>query len=73
LREVVFESLLSLRIMIETDNVDLSQFFAIRFAQIDCELDFPGYYVQTVPGDKDLFRLVKISSLIYKERRSEFY
>jgi hypothetical protein len=60
LRQVVFESALSLRRMMETSKVALSESHEIRFVECDCALDFPGYSVQTVHGANDVFRLVKI-------------
>jgi hypothetical protein len=57
---VIFESALSLRMMIETDKVDLGGNFCIRFAKRDCALDFPGYSLQTVEGLDNLFHLVKM-------------
>jgi hypothetical protein len=59
LRRVIFESALSLRMMIETDKVDLSQGFGIKFVESDCPLDFPGYSVQAIPDVSDCVRLVK--------------
>jgi hypothetical protein len=61
LRQVVFESALSLRMMIETDKVDLSEGFEIKFIDYDCALDFPGYSVEPVSGVDDLVHLVEIS------------
>jgi hypothetical protein len=62
LHEVTFESALSLRKMIESDKVDLSSYFEVKFIERDCALDFPGYSVESVrTGANDLFRLVKIS------------
>jgi hypothetical protein len=63
LREVLFESALSLRVMIETGNIDLSDSFEIKLIDCDCFLDFPGYSVETVhdANANDLVRLVKIS------------
>jgi hypothetical protein len=43
LRQVVFESALSLRRMIETGKVDLSGGFEITFVDYDCSMDLPGY------------------------------
>jgi hypothetical protein len=62
LRQVIFESALSLRIMIETGKVHLIQDFEIKFVEHDCGLDFRGYSVQPVPGANDIFRLVTIGS-----------
>jgi hypothetical protein len=46
--------------MIETDNADLSVDFEIKFVECDCDLDFPGYSVQTVQDSDDVIRLVKV-------------
>jgi hypothetical protein len=62
LRQVAFESALSLRIMIETSKIDLSNDFDIKFVECDCELNFPGYSVETVDGGNGAIRLVKTSS-----------
>jgi hypothetical protein len=59
LREVIFESALSLRVMIETDKVELNQSFYIKFIERDCKLVFRGYSVETVSGANDLFRITK--------------
>jgi hypothetical protein len=45
--------------MIEDDQVDLSEGFAIKFVECDCGLDFPGDSLETVPSIKDCFRLKK--------------
>jgi hypothetical protein len=58
LRHVIFESALSLRKMIETDNVDLREGFEIKFAEYDCSSNLPGYSVQTISGVKDFVHLV---------------
>jgi hypothetical protein len=60
LHQVVFESALSLRIMLEMDKVDLSEDFEIKFVECDCALEFPGYFVQTVRASDDVIRLVKV-------------
>jgi hypothetical protein len=65
LRQVVFESAVSLRIMIETDKVDLGGGFEIKFVDYDCAPDFPGYSVETVSGVDDLVHLVKMSIYLY--------
>jgi hypothetical protein len=57
LRKVVFESALSLRMMIETDNVDLSDALEVKFVNCDCPLEFPGYYIPAGDGVNHLFRL----------------
>jgi hypothetical protein len=59
LARVIFESALSLRVMIETDKVDLQEGFEIEFVACDCPLDFPGYSLQTVQDAWGVFRLVK--------------
>jgi hypothetical protein len=51
LRQVVFECPLSLRVMIETNNVDLSGRFQLRFVERDYPFDFRGYSVETPPTD----------------------
>jgi hypothetical protein len=56
---VVFESVVSLRTMIENDQIDLRKHFEIKFVDRDCGLDFRGYSVETVPGVNDCFRLKK--------------
>jgi hypothetical protein len=43
--------------MIETEKIDWSERFEIKFVEYDCGLDFPGYSIQTVHGANDLFRL----------------
>jgi hypothetical protein len=55
LHVVMFESALSLRIMIQTDKVDLREGFVIQ--SLECET------VETVQGANDMLRLVKRSSL----------
>jgi hypothetical protein len=47
--------------MIETTKVDLSHDFDITFVKCDCPLDFHGYFVENVPGEDDLFHLVKVT------------
>jgi hypothetical protein len=59
---VIFESALSLRIMIDTGKVDLRQDFDVKFVECDCELSFSGYSVERVQGCDEVFRLVKICS-----------
>jgi hypothetical protein len=59
--QVVFESALSLRVMIEAAKFNLSEGLAIKFVDCDCPLDFPGYSIQPVNGAHDEVRLVKIS------------
>jgi hypothetical protein len=59
LRQVIFESALSLRIMIETGKVDLTRDFEIKCIDCDCPLDFPGYSVETDQGVEGVVRLVK--------------
>jgi hypothetical protein len=59
LQRVIFESALSLRVMIETGKVDLQEEFEIEFVDIDCSLDFPRYCVETVQNANNLFHLVK--------------
>jgi hypothetical protein len=56
---VVFESALSLRVMIETGKVDLEEDFEIRFVDCDRTLDFPGHSLQTLNNSNDVFRVVK--------------
>jgi hypothetical protein len=58
---VIFESALSLRVMIETGKVNLRPDFHIKFVECDCALDFPGYSVQPVQDASDVFHLVKNS------------
>jgi hypothetical protein len=60
LRQVVFESVLSLRLMLEAGTVDLSQEFEIKFVEYDRKLDFTGYVVQTVHSVSDVIRLLRI-------------
>jgi hypothetical protein len=48
LRQVVFESALSLHEMVETDKVDLSEGFRIKFVDYDSTPDLPRYSVETV-------------------------
>jgi hypothetical protein len=59
LRQVVFESAVSLRIMIESDKVDLIEGVEIKFVECDCPLAFPGYSVETVGDDTGAIRLRK--------------
>jgi hypothetical protein len=59
--QVVFESALSLRRMIETSKIDLSEGFEIKFVEYDCSVDLPGYSVETVSDVDDLVHLVKMS------------
>jgi hypothetical protein len=61
LRQVIFESAMSLRMMIERHKVDLSEGFEIKFVDYDCRVALPGYCVETVSGADDLGHLVKIS------------
>jgi hypothetical protein len=61
LQEVTFESALSLGKMIASDKVDLIRHFEVKFIDLDCTLEFPGYSVESVHGFNDLFRLMKIS------------
>jgi hypothetical protein len=64
---LIFESSLSLRTMIENDQVDLNpgfrikfkKGFTIKFVDRDCGLDFRGYSVENVPGMNDCFHLKK--------------
>jgi hypothetical protein len=56
---LIFESALSLRRMCETGKVDLSPLLEIKIVQCDCALEFPGYSIHTVSGDKECFRLLK--------------
>jgi hypothetical protein len=56
---VIFESALSLRVMIERGKVDLQQEFEIQFVECDCQLDFPGYSLETVRGTHDVFHIVE--------------
>jgi hypothetical protein len=60
---VIFESALSLRVMIETNNVDFPPCFEIQLVECDCTLDFPGYSAETVRGARDVFHLVKSKDL----------
>jgi hypothetical protein len=60
LQRVIFESALSLRVMLEANKVDLSEYFEIKFVECDCALDFPGYSVQTVQDSNDVIRVVKV-------------
>jgi hypothetical protein len=64
LREVTFESALSLRMLIESRKVDLRQNFALIFVARDCLLNFPGYYLRSARCPKEAFRLRK-----YRSRR----
>jgi hypothetical protein len=57
---VVFESALSLRMMLETDKVDLSEDFEIGVVECDCVWDFPGYSVETVQDSDDVIRLLLV-------------
>jgi hypothetical protein len=59
LHEVIFESALSLRRMIEAENIDLNPDFAIKFIDCDCALDFPGYFLEAVEGSNDVFHLTR--------------
>jgi hypothetical protein len=59
---VGLESALSIRIMLETDNIDLSEGFEIKLVECDCELDFPGYSVQNVHGANGQAHLVRKQS-----------
>jgi hypothetical protein len=54
LSQVVFESAMSLRMMIETEKVDLSGGFTIKFVEYDCTLDLAGYCVEKVSAVDDL-------------------
>jgi hypothetical protein len=63
--QVVFESALSLRMMIETGKVDLRGGFEINFVEYDCAPDLPEYSVETVSGVDDLIHLVKMSIYLY--------
>jgi hypothetical protein len=65
LRQVVFESALSLRMMIETNKVDLSEGFEIKFVDYDCSPNLPGYYVETVSCVDDLVHFAKMSIYLY--------
>jgi hypothetical protein len=62
LRSVIFQSAGSLRTMIEKDNVDLSGKWELNVAACDCELDFPGYSVDSAPGIRNSIHLLKIHS-----------
>jgi hypothetical protein len=62
LKQIIFESALSLRIMIETGKADLDGGVEIRFVDCDCALNFYGYSVETVQGSNDAIRLVRLSS-----------
>jgi hypothetical protein len=62
LREVIFESALSLRTMIENEKADLNGELEIKIATCDCELNFAGYSVHFVPGVYRYVSLVKTSS-----------
>jgi hypothetical protein len=42
LRQVIFESAISLDMLIERNKVDLSQGFEIKFVDYDCLVDLPG-------------------------------
>jgi hypothetical protein len=57
LQWVTFESALSLRVMMETDKVDLSGGFEIRFVDCDCPLEFPGFSVETIDDTNDLMAI----------------
>jgi hypothetical protein len=48
LHQVVFESAVSLRMMIETGKIDLNGGFEIKFVDYDCSVDLPGYTVETL-------------------------
>jgi hypothetical protein len=63
--DIVFESALSLRMMIETGKVDLRGGFEIKFVEYYCTPDLPGYCVETVSGVYDLVHLVKMSFYLY--------
>jgi hypothetical protein len=65
LRQVIFESAMSLRIMIETDTVDLRPGFEIKFFEYDCSPDLPGSSIQTISGVDELVHLVKMSIFLY--------
>jgi hypothetical protein len=63
LGHVIFESARSLQVMMETCQVDLTPNFAISIADSDCDLNFPGYFVDTQsPDADDLMHLVKADS-----------
>jgi hypothetical protein len=59
LHVVVFESGLSLQIMLETCKADLSCIVHIGFIECDCPMNFPGYYVQLARRVNYLRRLKK--------------
>jgi hypothetical protein len=73
LRQVVFESAVSLRKMIETDKVDLKEGFEIKFVEYDCSPDLPGYSVQTVSDFDDLVHLMKMSRYLNLYISSQTY
>jgi hypothetical protein len=54
---VIFESALSLRMMVETDRVDLRNRFVISFIGCDCGSDFLGDSVRTVRDANYMIRL----------------
>jgi hypothetical protein len=61
--KVVFESGLSLRRMIESDEVDLSADFDLELLECDCALNFPGYCSDHVSGHNGSVVLAKKSSV----------
>jgi hypothetical protein len=61
--KVIFESGLSLRRMIETDTIDLSEDLRLEIVDCDCPLDFVGYRCSRVSGHNDSIVLIKKSSL----------
>jgi hypothetical protein len=49
--------------MIETNNIDWSISFDIKFVHRDCPLNFLGYTVEPVDNSNEVFRLEKIRTL----------